>query len=85
MSTIANTRTVTLRLPKDLYDKTAQLALQQNKSLNALLQEGVQRLLKEHAERELSAGFDLLAEHPDECNVEYAMYAQAEVMLHDEA
>jgi hypothetical protein len=85
MPTNSSTRTVTLRLPNDLYDKTAQLALQKHMSLNALLQEGAQRLLQQEEERELSAGFDLLAEHPDECDVEYAIYAQAEVMLHDEA
>ena len=83
MSTTANTRTVTLRLPNDLYEKATRLARQNNKSLNALLQEGTQRLLKEEEERELSAGFDLLAEHPDECDVDYAIYAQAEVMLND--
>jgi hypothetical protein len=85
MSTSTSTRTVTLRLPQDLYEKTAELALRKNKSLNAVLQEGARRLLKEEEEKELSAGFDLLAQHPDECDVEYAIYAQAEVILGDES
>jgi hypothetical protein len=80
-----DTRTVTLRLPYDLYTKTMKLALRKNQSLNALLQEGAQRLLKEEEERQLSAGFDLLSEHPDECDVEFAIYAQAEVILRDES
>ena len=36
-------------------------------------------------EKELSEGFDLLAQHPDECDVEYAFAAQAEVVLNSEA
>jgi hypothetical protein len=35
-------------------------------------------------EEELSAAFDLLAQHPEECDVAYAFAAQAEVVLRDE-
>jgi hypothetical protein len=40
--------------------------------------------LKENEEKILSDAFDLLAAHPDECNVDYALPAQAEVVLRDE-
>ena len=85
MASVMKTRTVTLRLPQDLYQRTADMAQRRKKSLNALLQEGVHQLLKEEERRALSEGFDLLSQYPEECDVEYAIPAQAEVTLHDES
>lgn len=84
MKTVLHSQTVTLRLPHNLYRQTSELARQRKQSINALLQESIQRMLKENEEQTLSDAFDLLAAHPDECNVDYALPAQAEVVLRDE-
>jgi predicted DNA-binding protein len=77
-------QTVTLRLPRELYDRTTELAKKRKKSLNALLQDGVRKLIEEDENRALSDGFDLLAQHPEECDVDYAIHAQSEIALQNE-
>jgi predicted transcriptional regulator len=84
MKTALRSQTVTLRLPTELYRQTSELARQRNQSVNALLQESIQRMLKENSNKVLSDAFDLLAAHHDECDVEYALPAQSEVVLRDE-
>lgn len=84
MTSVASTRTITVRLPRELYQQTTELAHRRNQSVNAVVQEGVQKLLREEEIRAVSDGFDLLAQHPDECDVEFALAAQAEVVLRDE-
>jgi len=78
-------QTVTLRLPADLCHQATELARQRNQSISALLNEDIQRLLKENSDRALSDAFDLLSEFSDECNVDYAFSVQAEAVLRDEA
>ena len=77
--------TVSLRLSSDMYRRTTELARRRNKSVNALLQEGVCRLLQDEEDRTLSDAFDLLARHPADTDVEYAIHAQSEVILGDES
>ena len=42
--------------------------------------QGIEEIVRKQ-EEELTAAFDLLAQYPDECDVEYAAAAQAEVVL----
>ena len=84
MSRVTLSQTVTLRVPIDLYEKTVRLANERNQSLNAIFQEGAQKLLQDEDTRALSDGFDLLASFPEECDVEYAIFAQSEVALRNE-
>lgn len=76
-------RTLSLRLSSELYTQAQALAESQHVSLNNLLVQALQKLLKENREREIERGFAMLADDPDS-NVEYAIHAQAEVMLADE-
>ena len=74
-------KTLTVRLDPDLYEAAARLSKKRRLSLNALLQESLQRLLKEAEDRELYEAAELLGEFPDDCDVDYAFAAQSEVAL----
>lgn len=78
-----NKRNLSLRLSPELYSEAQSVAERRHVSLNSLLVEGLVKLLQEHREREIERGFELLADDPDS-DVEYAIHAQAEVMLADE-
>lgn len=81
MSTAA--RTLTVRLPRDLYESSAALARQRGRSLNALVQEGLAALLKDAEYARLYRAFGELGED-SESDVEYAFPAQAEVVVRDD-
>jgi len=72
---------LTVRLDPNLYEAATRLSKKRRLSLNALLQESLQRLLKEAEDRELYEAAELLGQSPDECDVEYAFAAQSEVAL----
>jgi len=76
-------RTLSLRLSSELYSEAQALAESQQVSLNSLLVQALQNLLRENREREIERGFAILADDP-ETDVEYATHAQAEVMLADD-
>jgi|GEM_PF-1389979 len=74
-------KTLTVRLDPKLYEAATRLSKKRRLSLNALLQESLQRLLKEAEDRELFEAAELLGQFPEECDVEYAFAAQSEVAL----
>ena len=82
MATHTENKSLTVRLWPSLYEASAQTARKRGRSLNDLVQQGLEEIVRKQQE-ELSAGFELLAQHPEERDVEYAFAAQAEVVLRD--
>jgi hypothetical protein len=77
-------KSLTVRLPQDLYESATELAKKRCLSLNALIQQSLAAVVKEEEDRELYEAFELLGQYPEECDVEYAFAAQAEVVLRDD-
>lgn len=67
-----------------MYHEAAKAAKARNVSFNLLTQEGLMKILADERERELYDAFTLVGQDVKESNVEYAIHAQAEVMLRDE-
>lgn len=76
-------RSLTVRLKPDLLAAAARLAKKREMSLNSLIQESIARQVKEQEDRELFEAFEAMGSFQEDSNVEYAIHAQAEVMLHD--
>lgn len=83
MNAAANAKSLTVRLRPTLYEAATSLAKRRRLSLNALIQESLEEILRIEEEREMYEAATLLGEDPDECDVEYAFAAQAEVALRD--
>lgn len=77
------TKSMTLRLPPDLYASGQRIAQERRMSLNALLQESLAATVRAEQQRKLFEGFTLLGDNTDACDVEYAFPAAAEVVLAD--
>ncbi len=75
-------KTLTLRLSPELYSAAQAVARRRAMSLNALLQQSLALLLRAEEERQRFEEYSQLGQHPETCEVEYAIHAQAEVMLH---
>jgi hypothetical protein len=73
-------RSMTVRLPADLYDSSAEVAKRREMSLNALVQEGLTMVLKKEQYARLYEAFGQLGEDAEESNVEFASHAQWEVI-----
>ena len=79
----STTQSVTVRLPRPLYARATDLAKERRVSLNAFVQQGVEEAVRLAEERERYDAYSMLGEDAAECDVEYAIHAQAEVMLRD--
>ncbi len=79
------TKSITLRLPPELYASGRQIAQERRVSLNALLQESLAETVRVQRQRKLFDDFTQLGEDADDCDVEYAFPAAAEIVLGDEA
>lgn len=85
MAAANDVATISIRLPDDLYRASRELAEHRGISLNALVREGLSALIEAEEERRFHDSFALLGEDLEESDVEYALPAQREVMLRDEA
>ena len=74
---------MTVRLQPQLYNAAVRVASASGKSLNALIQTGLESVIREAQEREMYDTATLLSMDEEECNVEYAIEAQLEVILRD--
>ncbi len=83
MQTENATRSFTVRIPAAHYDTVTAIARRDHKSVNALVNERLEALVREEAERDLERWFDQLGADADEVDVEYAFQAQREVVLRD--
>ncbi len=83
MDTSTTSRSLTIRLPRDVYAEAQSVAKRRNTSLNTLLREGLAIRLREEEFAELYAAFGEVGREED-CDVEFALHAQAEVVLREE-
>jgi predicted transcriptional regulator len=74
------TKTLTVRLPLDLYETSHELAQRRKISLNALMQESLTAMLKAEEYARLYEAFGRLGEDAEESDVEFAAHAQWEVV-----
>ena len=79
----ATTRQLTLRLPPELYSKSARMAKRHKMSLNELARRGLEALTAREAMAELKAAYDLLGTGSEE-SVEHFLPAFSEVICGDE-
>jgi len=79
----ATSKTLTVRLDCELYSAAQKIAQQRHVSLNALVQLSLEETLRAAEERARYDAYTLLGQDKDECDVEYAIHAQSEVMLGD--
>src|SRR5436190_23971924 len=84
MATSAAPKSLTVRLTPELYTAASQLARKRSVSLNTLMQESLAAIVRAAEEQARYDAYTLLAQDVEGCDTEYAIHAQAEVMLHDE-
>ena len=75
----------TIRFPKDVSERGAALAERMGVSFNELVIESVEERLHREADNELVVAFDLLGQHPEQCDVDYMLPAGVEVVDNDAA
>lgn len=83
MATAQEVKAVTLRLSPALHTAIAQAARQHSQSLNTYIQQNLEAIVKAEEEKARYDAYTLLGADED-TSVEYAIHAQAEVMLHDD-
>lgn len=76
-------KTMSLRLPAALHLATRRLAQRRGISLNALIQQSLEALLRDEEEKRFYDSFTLLGEDLEACDVAYAAAAQQEAVLRD--
>jgi hypothetical protein len=84
MPALSETKSFTVRLQPEIYEAAARVAKKRGSSLNALIQNGLEKIIRVEEERELYEAATLLGLDAAECDMEYALPAQAEVVLRDE-
>ena len=83
MNNTQSAHAITLRLPPELHAAVAQAARSHSQSVNAYIQHSLESLVRAEEERARYEAYTLLGQDAEECDAEYAVHAQAEVMLHD--
>ena len=74
-------KVLTVRLPFELYSAAQEIARQRDVSLNSLMQESLLAAIRTAEEQTLYNDYTTLGQDTKMCDVEYAIHAQAEVML----
>ena len=77
-------KSLTVRLTPEIYQAAADIARERSISMNTLISESLLAEIEAADERARYDDYTLLGQDP-ECNVDYALEAQAEVMLRDKA
>ena len=78
-------KTLTIRLPLDLYQAISAVAKQRHISFNALVQESLSTILKAEEDAKLYEAFGHLGADAEEADVAFAAAAQWEVMSRGDA
>lgn len=73
---------LSLRVPDDLYEEAKTITRRRRISFNALVEETLRKEIAAEQEREMYEAASLLAEDA-ESNVDFAFFAQFEVVLRD--
>ncbi|MCS6860730.1 MAG: hypothetical protein NZT92_10480 [Abditibacteriales bacterium] len=79
------TKTLTVRLPLDLYQASSEVAKRRRISLNALVQEGLHAVMRAEDYARLYEAFGQLGEDAEQSDVEFAIPAQWEVVRRGDA
>jgi hypothetical protein len=78
------TKALTVRLPLELHHTCCEIAKRRRVSLNALIQESLSTIIMQAKDySRLYEAFGQLGEDAEESEVEFAAYAQWEVISHD--
>ena len=72
---------ISIRVPRDLYIYSREIAEKRGVSLNELVQTGLSMIVRDEKQKELYDSFTLLGQDAEEANVDFAFDAQAEVVL----
>jgi hypothetical protein len=80
----AKSKTLTIRLPPQLYSAIQDMAKRGDVSLNTLVQESLATTIREANEKSRYDTYTLLGQDVEGCDLAYAAAAQAEVMLVDQ-
>ncbi|GBC95976.1 hypothetical protein HRbin16_01776 [bacterium HR16] len=78
-------KALTVRLPEDLYRASAEVAKRRKVSLNSLVREGLNIILREERYVRMYEAFGLVGEDASMTDVEFAVDAQREVVEHGDA
>jgi predicted DNA-binding protein len=78
------TRATTIRIPSDIYESSSNVARRRGVSLNQLVKESLEALLKAEESQRLYEAFTLVAADAEEADVEFALHAQNEVVSRGE-
>lgn len=84
MQSNSELRALTLRIPPTIYEASRRIANKRAVSLNLLIQQSLEAMIRAEEDRASYDAYTLLGQDAEECDVEYAIHAQAEVMLRDE-
>jgi predicted transcriptional regulator len=76
-------KTLTVRLPLELYERVVETAERRDSSLNATVQEALHLLTQQDQQARLYEAFSLLGEDAAEADVEFAFEAQRQVVTRD--
>jgi hypothetical protein len=87
MPRIVQHKNLTVRLTPDVYHSAMEIAKRRHISMNALLQESLLQTIRITEEQKCYNDYSLLGQEADTaiCDVEYAIHAQAEVMLNGDS
>lgn len=78
-------KTITLRLPHELYATAVDLAQRRKTSLNRLIQEGLELLRKVEEDARLYDSFTVIGGDGESSDVGFATPAQSEIVLNERA
>ena len=84
MPALLESKSLTIRLKPALYEAATHCAKQKGRSLNSLVQQGLEDIIRAQLDKEMYDDATLLGMDPEECSVEFAFAAQSEVALRDE-
>lgn len=76
-------KTITLRLPQELYVTAVDLAQRRKTSLNRLIQDGLELLRKEEENARLYDSFTIIGDDSGSSDVSFAAPAQSEIVLNE--
>ncbi len=77
-------KTLTVRLPSELYASAQAIAKKRSVSLNVVVQESLTNTIRDAREQYRFDEYTELGTDSEMCDIEYAVHAQAEVMLGSE-
>jgi predicted transcriptional regulator len=84
MAAPTDIKSLTVRLQPELYEAAAQIARKRGRSLNTLVQQGLEQIIRTEENREMYEAATLLGMDAEGCDVEYAIPVAAEVLQRDE-